>query len=205
MKFPETLNDIKLNSYQKYLERDELTEENLVKDLLEINDNQLSKFKLSEIDTLIKHFEKLFSKEDHEFVPTFEMNGVQYGFIPKLDDITYGENKDLTKYINSFKTMHNAMAVAYRPIEYKQGKKYLIEEYKGSLVHAESMKHAPLDVVFGMMVFFYNLTNELPKVTRNYLEKELEKQANSHQNGEDMEKYTALLREILGDLRIYPN
>lgn len=201
MKFPETLNDITLNSYQKYLEREEeATEEDFIKDMLDINDYQLSNFKLSEINTLVSHFDKLF-KEEPKFKPTFEMDGVKYGFIPKLDDITYGENKDLTSYINDFKTMHKAMAVAYRPIKHKQGKKYLIDDYEGSHLHSEQMKNAPLDVVLGMNVFFYDLISELLNLTPSYLEKELEKETILPQNGEDLERYIALLREMLDDLK----
>lgn len=200
MKFPETLNDIKLSQYQKYLEREDPTEENLIMDMLDINSEQLSRFKLTEITTLVNHFEKLF-KEDPTFKPTFEMDGVKYGFIPKLDDITYGENKDLTSYINDFNTMHRAMAVAYRPVKHIQGKNYIIEDYKGSHVYSEAMKNAPLDVVLGMTVFFYDLINELLTLTPNYLEREMEKQVNLPQNGEDMERYIALLKEISQDLK----
>lgn len=199
MKFPETLNDITLNSYQKYLEIEEAKEEDLVKTMLNINDEQLSKFKVSELKTLLNHFEKLF-KEDPNFKPTFDMDGVKYGFIPKLDDITYGENKDLTSYINDFKTMHKAMAVAYRPVTHIQGNNYLIEEYKGSYLHSEKMKNAPLDVVLGMTVFFYDLIRELLNLTPSYLEREVEKQASLPENGEDMGKYIALLREISQNL-----
>lgn len=201
MKFPETLNDIKLNSYQKYLEREDPTEEDFIKDMLGVNDEQLSIFKLSEIKTLLIHFEKMF-KEEPKFIPTFEMFGIKYGFIPKLDDITYGENKDLTSYINDFKNMHKAMAVAYRPIKHKQGKKYLIEDYQGSHMYSEVMKNAPLDVVLGMSFFFYNLIVELLNLTPNYLAKEEENQANFLKNGEVMEKYIASLREMSEDLKI---
>jgi len=116
-------------------------------------------------------------EQDKQFTPTFILNGVKYGFIPKLDSITYGENKDLTTYLNDFDNMHKAMAVMYRPITHEQRGKYLIEDYEGSSKYSEIMKNAPLSVVLGATVFFYNLTNGLLKAIPNYLEEELEKES----------------------------
>ena len=200
MKFPENLSDIKLKQYQLFDNIEEPTNEDLVKCLLDINDKQLNKFTVKEVNTLTQHFNDLINSENNPFVPTFKLNGVEYGFIPNLDDITYGENKDLTSYINDFRTMNKAMAVAYRPIKQKQGNKYIIQDYEGSHVYAEVMKDAPLDVVFGMMVFFYDLTKELLQVTQNYLKEELVKEMTLVENGEDIARYTHLLRVISEDL-----
>lgn len=202
MKFPENLSDIKLKQYQVFDNIEEPTNEDLVKCLLDINDKQLNKFTVKEVNTLTQHFNDLINSENNPFIPTFKLNGVEYGFIPNLDDITYGENKDLTSYINDFRTMNKAMSVAYRPIKQKQkqGNKYIIQDYEGSHVYAEVMKDAPLNVVFGMMVFFYDLTKELLQATQNYLKEELVKEMTSVENGENIAKYTHLLRVISEDL-----
>lgn len=205
MKFPEKLSDISLNKYQLFLNIEEPNNEDLVKCLLGISFEQLSKFKAAEVDALIIHFKNLLN-EDTPFKNSFELNGVTYGFIPDLDQITYGENKDITSYIGDFKNMHKAMAVAFRPIIQKKGSRYIIEPYEGSHKYSETMKEAPLDVVLGMMVFFYSLTNALLKAIPNYLEKELTKQTSkastSVENGEVIASYIHSLREILGDLAI---
>ena len=120
-------------------------------------------------------------------------------------DITYGENKDVTSYINEWGNMHKAMAVLFRPIKQKQGHKYLIEEYEGSHKYSEVMKQMPLSVVLGAMVFFYNLTNELLNYIPSYLEKELLKEQTigqiSQENGEVIQNYIHLLKETLRDLK----
>jgi hypothetical protein len=53
----------------------------------------------------------------------------------------------------------------------------LIEDYGGSAKYSEVMKQAPLSVVLGATVFFYNLTNALLKAIPNYLEEELKKES----------------------------
>jgi len=203
MKFPDSLNDITLRKYQDLYSMQEPSNEDMVKALIGLNNEQLNKFKASEVDAMIVHLQNLL-QEDTPFKPTFVLNGIKYGFIPDLDNITYGENKDLTSYINDFKTMHKAMAVAYRPIKLHKGDLYIIEDYEGSHKYSETMKDAPLDVVLGMVVFFYNLTNALLKAIPNYLEKVLEKETKSGQiseeNGEVIASYTRSLKVILEDL-----
>lgn len=203
MIFPESLNDISLNKYQTFSKIEEPTNEDMVKCLIGLNNDQLNKFKASEVDAMIVHLQNLL-QEETTFKPIFILNGIEFGFIPDLDNITYGENKDITSYINNFQTMHKAMAVAYRPIKLKKGSLYTIEEYEGSHKHSELMKEAPLDVVLGMLVFFYNLTNALLKAIPNYLEKALNQEVKkgqiSVQNGEIIASYTHSLRETLDDL-----
>jgi hypothetical protein len=106
--------------------------------------------------------------------------------------------------------MHNAMAVLYRPITNKLGNKNQIEEYKGSITYADVMRHAPLDVVLGAMVFFYTLGNDLLKSTINYLEGNQEVQNiltkhNLENVGDGIQVSMLLLKETLEDLMKFPN
>ena len=201
---PSTLKEVKLKDYQDFLLIENPSNDDLLKCILNINTKELGKIKDKDIDYLINHINKLFDQE-HKFIPTFNLNGVAYGFIPNLDDITYGENKDVTSYINEWGNMHKAMAVLFRPLKQKQGHKYLIEEYEGSHKYSEVMKQMPLSVVLGAMVFFYNLTNELLNYIPNYLEKEVVKEQMigqiSQENGEAIQNYIHLLKETLQDLK----
>ena len=201
---PSTLKEVKLKDYQSLLLIDKPNDEDLLKCILNINTKELGKIKDKDVDYLINHINKLFEQE-HKFIPTFNLNGVAYGFIPNLDEITYGENKDITSYINEWGNMHKAMAVLFRPLKQKQGHKYLIEEYEGSHKYSEVMKQMPLSVVLGAMVFFYNLTNELLNYIPSYLEKEVVKEQMigqiSQENGEAIQNYIHLLKETLQDLK----
>lgn len=201
---PENLNDITLGQYQEFLKIEEPTEEDILKVFLNINIQGLVKIKAADVDTYANHITSLFNNEP-EFQNRFDLRGQEFGFIPNLDEITYGENKDVTAYINDWQTMHKAMAVLYRPITNKLAKKYLIEEYEGSYKYSEAMKEMPLGVVMGSMVFFYNLTNDLLKAIPSYLEKEAKKGqmtgAISEENGEAIKKYIHSLKATSEDLK----
>ncbi len=201
---PSTLKEVQLKDYQDFLLIENPSNDDLLKCILNINTKELGKIKDKDVDYLINHINKLFDQE-HKFIPTFYLNGVSYGFIPNLDEITYGENKDVTSYINEWGNMHKAMAVLFRPLKQKQGHKYLIEEYEGSHKYSEVMKQMPLSVVLGAMVFFYNLTNELLNYIPSYLEKEVVKEQMigqiSQENGEAIQNYIHLLKETLQDLK----
>jgi hypothetical protein len=148
---------------------------------------------------------KMFDVKSHRFINRFKLGGVEFGFIPDLDDMTFGEYTDLDSYIGDWDNMHKAMAVLYRPITKKGlNNTYEIEKYNGSITYSDVMKHAPLDVVFGANVFFYNLGNELLKSTMNYLENNTQMQTilqqhNSENDGVGILQSMDLLREILQD------
>ena len=201
---PSSLNEVKLKDYQELLLKKNVDNDDLLKCILNINTKELGKIKDKDVTHLLKIITDLFEQKQ-KFIPTFKLKGVLYGFIPKIDDITYGENKDVTSYINDWGNMHKAMAVLFRPIKQKQGSKYLIEEYEGSHKYSEMMKSMPLDIVLGSMVFFWNLTNALLNSIPNYLEKEIKEEQMkgvvSVENGEAIQNSMHLLRETLQSLK----
>ena len=201
---PSSLKEVKLKDYQDYLLIEEPTNDDMLKCILNIDQKELGKIKASDVDFLLGHVINLF-EEKQELIPKFKMYGIEYGFIPNLDEITYGENKDVTAYINDWGTMHKAMAVLFRPIKQKQRDKYIIEEYEGSHKYSEVMKEMPLNVVMGAMVFFYNLTNVLLKSIPSFLEKEIAKEQMqgviSKENGEVIQNSILLLNQTLQDLK----
>jgi hypothetical protein len=173
---PESLDDITLEQYQVFSKIEEPTIDQTLTTFLNISQKELNMLPADKIEGFAEQINSVF-EQDKQFTPTFVLNGVKYGFIPKLDSITYGENKDLTTYLNDFDNMNKAMAVMYRPIIHEQRGKYLIEDYEGSSKYSEVMKQAPLSVVLGATVFFYNLTNGLLKAIPNYLEEDLQKES----------------------------
>jgi len=208
MKAPTSLQFVKLQDYQKFTLINNPTNEDLINCILDISKTDLSNMKLMTVDTLTNELNDLFDQK-HEFIKEFTLYGKTFAFIPKLDDITYGENKDITNYINDWGNMHKAMAVMFRPVTKKYGSKYLIEDYQGSGVYSELMKDAPLSVVLGAMVFFYNLTNELLNSIPKYLETQLKDQqmteAASVKNGEAIANCTVYLKETLQSLKKLQN
>lgn len=212
---PTTLNDIKLAQYQKFLsiakdnEEGEFLQQKMVQLFCGIDLKDVASIRYKDVAEITANINNLFTKEN-KFIQRFKMGGVEFGFIPNLDEMSTGEYMDLDTYITDWDTMHNAMAVLYRPITNKLGNKYQIEEYKGSVTYADVMRHAPLDVVLGAMVFFYNLGNDLLKSTVNYLEKNQEVQdiLNKHnlENvGDGIQVSMLLLKETLEDLMKFPS
>jgi hypothetical protein len=144
--------------------------------------------------------------QEHKLIQRFKLGGTEFGFIPNLEDMTFGEYTDLDTYITDWDMMHRAMAVLFRPIK-KNGLNgtYEIEDYNGTITYGEVMKYAPLDVCLGATVFFYRLGNALLNATIVYLEKDPEVQnillqGNSGKDGDGIVQSMLLLKETLQDL-----
>ena len=132
------------------------------------------------------------------------MNGIDYGFIPDLENMTFGEYVDLDTFIGDYENMHKAMGVLYRPITQRYKDKYLIEEYSGD--DSDKMKDMPMDAVLSSILFFYHLGMELSKTMLNYLQEEetqtIVQQLNLEKNGDGINQFSDSLKVILQDLKI---
>jgi len=199
---PTDLSEITLGQYQEYIALESPTEVDTISIFMNIDRSAVKTIKATSMDSLVEDINKLF-KTEQRFLNRFKISGKEFGFIPKLDDITYGENKDISSYMK-WDTMHKAMAVMYRPIILKQRRKYLIEDYEGSHKYSEIMKSAPMNVVMGAMLFFSNLMNDLLNYIPNYLEQE-ENKLLLESNGVDIQKFTHLLKGTLQDLKALQN
>ena len=133
--------------------------------------NNVSKFKYSSIVNVIDIINKMFEQKP-KLIDQFKLNGVEYGFIPKLDDMTFGEFVDLDVLMNDWDTMDQAMSILYRKIKSKKDGKYIIEKYNSEKTH--SFKNMPLDVALSSIFFFKNLNKELVNHILLYLEKEMQ-------------------------------
>ncbi len=214
---PTELKEIKLSQYQAFLKiaKDnddvEFMNQKMVQTFCNIDLKDVAEIKYKDVLQITASLGKMFDVKSHRFINRFKLGGVEFGFIPDLDDMTFGEYTDLDSYIGDWDNMHKAMAVLYRPITKKGlNNTYEIEKYNGSITYSDVMKHAPLDVVFGANVFFYNLGNELLKSTMNYLDtnKQMQtilQQHNSENDGVGIVQYMDLLKEILQDLTQSPN
>lgn len=209
LKVPDSLNEITLAQYQgfikesKDLEGDEL-KASMIHHFCFVKREAVNLIKKTSIDDICLHLDALFSVE-HPLVPLIEIKDVRMGFIPKLEDMSFGEYIDLDKYVNEWETMHQAMAVLYRPLTQEIKEEYNIREYEGTEAYSELMKLISMDAVLGSMVFFYDLGNELLKAIPHYLNQEVEKvtsqsQHNSTETGDGLTQSINLLRVTLEDL-----
>ena len=221
---PQELSAIKLHQYQKYLSVAKNIDE-------EDKDNEFLNLKALEIfcglslkdsynlpvnafESVLKQLSACFD-EKTDLVQRFKMTGsdgvtVEFGFIPNLDKMTFGEYIDLESYITDWDNMHKAMAVMYRPII--AGKKHLyeIEPYEGSERWADVMKDAPVNAALGALVFFYRLGNKLSRYTMNYLLEEQQKKGTTAfrealgENGGGINQYMDLLEAMSTNLSQLP-
>ena len=212
MYIPDTLNEITLGQYQKYIkyQNDNDDENFLAIKMIEVfcglRNNTVRAMKAKSISDICKILVDMFN-EKPDLVKQFKMNGITYGFIPDLENMTFGEYIDLDTFIGDFENMHKAMSVLYRPITQSYKDKYLIEKYTGD--KSEDMIHMPMDAVFGSILFFYHLGMELSTAMLNSLEGQEEESLvhylNSTKNGDGINQFTASLKEILEDLKISLN
>lgn len=122
-----------------------------------------------------------------DFQSRFYLNGIEYGFIPNLDEITQGEYMDLVEYQADEKDLNKLMAVLFRRVTKttKLGD-YEIRAYDGTKERAELFLKMPMNIVSGALGFFLNLSKDLSKAILRYTAKELrkeQKQQNTSKNG----------------------
>ena len=178
LQVPTQLNEIPLSRYQKFLKlkKNSNDEEFIAQKMIEIfcsvKLSEIAKIKLKDLNNLITHFTKLFERKPL-LEKTFKIEKYEFGFIPNLEEISFGEYVDLENYLQDWDNYHKAMAVMYRPITSRSGESYDIAEYEPNPDMQELMKFAPLGVSLGAFVFFWNLGSELLTATLSYLQREM--------------------------------
>jgi hypothetical protein len=210
---PTSLSEVTLGQYQKFLKIAEDNPEGnflnakMIEIFCGIPLSDSYKLKMSSVTAIIDILNELLSQTPKR-VEQFTMNGVQYGFIPDLDEMSLGEYVDLDGSASDWNNMHIAMNVLYRKIKIKKSGKYNIVEY--NVENPEKMKDMPLDAAIGSLFFFYNLGMELSKHTILYSSNQAEMEAYQEQlisetNGDGISQFMVSLTEILQDLKISLN
>ena len=211
---PTSLSEIPLSRYQDFIAMKEKSndEEFIAQKMIQIfcgiKLNEVAKIQMKDLNELIAHFTKVFN-ERPQLIRKFKIKNIEFGFIPKLDDITLGEYVDLENHLQNWKTYHKAMAVMFRPIKNTNKDKYEIVDYEPNEDMQELMRFAPLDVAISASVFFWTLGSELLSSTISYLQKETKKMTASTNTakginlasiGDGMEASMRSLKEILPSL-----
>lgn len=200
---PNKLDEITLKQYQKWLkiaegkEDDNFIKQKMIEIFCNIPLKQVLQIKLSDVDIICQTINEVFEKKP-VFKNRFVFNEIEFGFIPKLDDITLGEHIDLETYLNDFEYMHKAMSVLYRPITYKKKDQYLIEDYESS--NKYNLENISLDIALGASVFFWNLKKELLNNILNYLQTQTEVEIPQNlldflKNGDGINQFTGYVKE----------
>ena len=210
---PESLSEITLEQYQKFLK---ISKDN--EDSLFVNQKMVSIFcniemstvlatRYSSIKEITEHLNEIF-KIKPKFISSFKRANLEFGFIPNLDDMTFGEYVDIDSTLNDWDSMDKAMGVLFRPITLKQNNKYLIEEYE--TYDKYDMQKMPLDIVLGSLVFFWSLSKELMNHIPSYFKQEVENLTSQQkqtleENGIGIQAFIDLVTQTLPKLMKLPN
>ena len=213
IQMPQGLEDITLREYQKYdrvlntnvddKNSERFIQVKMVEIFCGITYEQAAAMTLNDFNRVVTELTDILLQEP-KLVRTFQLGQTTFGFVPDLENITFGEYIDLDNFIGKVDELHKAMSVLYRPVTQQRGEKYTIQEYKGDLLH-EVMLDMPMDAVVSSMLFFYNLGIELSSVMMNYttdpeLAKHRQQLEALAKSGVGTRVYTNWHKEILGDL-----
>jgi hypothetical protein len=210
---PTSLNEVTLGQYQKYLKIAENNPEGnfldakMIEIFCGIPLSDSYKLKMSSAAAIVDIITELLNQTP-KHTERFKLNGIEYGFIPDLDEMSLGEYIDLDNNVSKWEQMHVAMNVLYRPIKTSKVGKYNIEEY--DVKNPEKMKDMPLGSAIGSVFFFLNLGMELSKHTihssANQTEMEaIQGQLTSEQSGVGINQFMVSLTDVLNDLKISLN
>lgn len=214
LRIPTTLNEITLAQYQEFAKLDGKLEETkdtaiqlkIVEIFCKVPEIVVRNMKATDIAEVCEIINTMFDT-DHHLINRFRLKGVDYGFIPDLDDMSFGEYMDLDTFISDNDNLHRAVNVLFRPIQHKRGGRYTIKDYDPDT--SEIAKEFPLDVVLGAIVFFYSLGKDLSMVMLNSLDKKNERALAQHlisqPSGDGSIRSMQSLTEILQDLKISLN
>ena len=213
VKVPENLSEITLGQYQKYLkiqdgDNDEMfIAQKMIEIFCNVELKYVTKMRWKDVQEITLTLSNMFD-EDSKFTKMFTLDQVQYGFIPNLDEITFGEFVDLDTYLQDWQQMDKAMSVLFRPVDINVRGRYNIKEYDGTM--NEHLKDMPLSVALGAVFFLLNLGKELSQVMMDYLDKGVLKDQSQvkeglMQNGIGIHQFTQQLKETLKDLNISQN
>lgn len=165
---PTSLKGISLNKWIKFdaINKEGSDEDFLIDKMIEIfcdlDLKDVAKIPFSDAQDIYKDLVDVLN-EEADFQPIINVNGIDFGFIPNLNEITLGEFVDLDNYLLSTKDLDKAMAVLYRPITWRHKDLYRIEEYDNPDKYKDVLSKESVSYATGAVVFFYRLSNELTK------------------------------------------
>lgn len=209
LQVPDSLGDITLGQYQKYLKIIEANEGDdnaaefinlkTIEIFCDIEFKDVLSIPLGDAEKVLSVISKAF-EEKPELIRHFKLLDVDMGFIPSLESISLGEYIDVENSISDWQTMHKAMAVLFRPVNFRSKERYTIAPYEPSDEVSELMKEMPLSVAMGSMVFFYDLGTELLRAIPTYIQQNLTEEQTyllkqtSAQSGDGINQFMDLLK-----------
>lgn len=210
---PESKDELKLSTYLKLIEieRDEtLTDKERVfktmQAVFNLSLEQVKQIQFADVININEHFVELLSKkEERQIIPAFEHEGINYGMIPNLDEISLAEYIDLEESEKDPLQSNVFLNVMYRPITQRAGGKHLIESYDDS--KEVDFGDLPVSVLDRAKVFFCVLSSQLLSSIEMKLQSTIQTlpqmKGNIIKDGDGTTQFIKLQKEISQDLTAY--
>jgi hypothetical protein len=167
---PESARELTIEQYQKFLKVEGDETFTMLKALELFANIPLKVAYAMKADDILSISTDIFTMVSvkHPLVKRLSFRGKEYGFVPNLEEMSFGEYIDLDNYLSDMQSLHKTIGVLYRPITIDKGGLYEIEPYNGT----DGYSDFPLDVALGATLFFYRLSNRLLKDSQTSLEEE---------------------------------
>ena len=167
---PESARELTVEQYQKFLKVEGDETFTMLKALELFANIPLKVAYAMKADDILSISTDIFTmiSVKHPLVKRLSFRGKEYGFVPNLEEMSFGEYIDLDNYLSDMQSLHKTIGVLYRPITIDKGDLYEIEPYNGT----DGYSDFPLDVALGATLFFYRLSNRLLKDSQTSLEQE---------------------------------
>lgn len=138
----------------------------------------IKELSVGDVAIIMARIAELQKESKSKLSKIIEIEGVEYGFHPDLEELTLGEYADLETYISKGieKYLPEIMAILYRPVIEKTDKgMYSIQAYDGKLrLRKHTMKKMSAQQVHTALVFFWNIVEVLSKIMPSYLMERME-------------------------------
>ena len=219
---PETKKDITVERflsisrlYKLAEEREsEVTEIQLLSACLNIPISLVDKLPFKEYEQAVKTITEALNSESTLHL-TFNLNGVKYGFINDLENMSAGEYGALDKLLeDSDNNAYKILNVLYRPIVKEKFYKGLFSKNKKGTYKIQAYNHknntdifkdAPFEIYESALVFFLNLGKELVKDTQNFMSQAEQvqtiEQLGSAKNGAGIKRMIHTLQQSVLELK----
>ena len=211
---PNGWNEITISQYRDIVSLpDDMSEEERQNKILTIvcgvPEKLLESIPVADRTMIITKLNEAINKEP-KFIRRFHHRGIEYGFIPNLDDITFGEWIDLEKYQGEMTKVHHLISILYRPIIEVSGDRYAIRPYDTKQMIPD-VDDISAEILVGASVFFYRLGIESSMSILKYSHERKTKRKRrrfrglmnrngSRTNGDGISQSIDFVREISGEL-----
>ncbi len=188
--FPTSYDEITLQQYQEISALEDKYDSDIhrvmaaIRILTKADEKQLMQISSKDVPRIEKVLAWLKTPpEKTEVRDRFTMDGVEYGLVPDMDNLTVGEFADLENQCEEAdKNMHEILAILYRPVVRTVSNWYEIEPYRPSVEKGKAMLNAPFGVAVSLMVFFSVIERELVMSSPQY--SQVQAQVLSQLNGD---------------------